>query len=160
VGNHPLPDQQLGLNERVNNLCRKIRTWMDAQVLFIPHVALRHAEEGRARMKISATQAQPGIQVQHMALWLPSSIKGRVPCDREPYEYEFRLREAQAHEALDALRKQLLLRTRLYKWMDRFARGVKNNTRLGTKTEWRIGSGGSPTAIVQRDGRRRGWGGS
>ncbi|KAK6988860.1 hypothetical protein R3P38DRAFT_2804109 [Favolaschia claudopus] len=133
IGNHPTEDQQATLTERTNKLRRKILTWMDAQILFMPHVALLRAEEDRARMRISASQGQPGIRVQHMALWLPSSIKGRAECDPELYLYEFRLREAQACEALDLLRKSLLVRTHLYKYKDRFARGVKSNTRLTTK---------------------------
>ncbi|KAJ7037179.1 hypothetical protein C8F04DRAFT_1257407 [Mycena alexandri] len=108
---------------------------MDAQVLIIPHVAVLQAEEDRARKRISAMQVQPGVQVQHMALWLPSSINGRVPCDTELYDYEFRLREVQAHEALDDVRHQLLLRTHLYKYKDRFARGVKANSRSQMKIE-------------------------
>ncbi|KAJ7030787.1 hypothetical protein C8F04DRAFT_1186443 [Mycena alexandri] len=114
---------------------RLLLTWMDAQVLIIPHVAVLQAEEDRARKRISAMQVQPGVQVQHMALWLPSSINGRVPCDTELYDYEFRLREVQAHEALDDVRHQLLLRTHLYKYKDRFARGVKANSRSQMKIE-------------------------
>ncbi|KAJ7821404.1 hypothetical protein B0H13DRAFT_1660306, partial [Mycena leptocephala] len=132
LGNHPSAEQQTNMTERANKLRRKLLTWMDSQVLFMPQVALLRAEEDRARMKISATQSQPGIQVQHMALWLPSAIKG-VECDVELYEYEFRLREAQAHEALDDVRHQLLLRTHHYKFKDRFSRGVRANTRLQTK---------------------------
>jgi hypothetical protein len=132
LGNHPSAEQQTNMTERANKLRRKLLTWMDSQVLFMPQVALLRAEEDWARMKISATQSQPGIQVQHMALWLPSAIKG-VECDVELYEYEFRLREAQAHEALDDVRHQLLLRTHHYKFKDRFSRGVRANTRLQTK---------------------------
>ncbi|KAJ7149782.1 hypothetical protein C8R43DRAFT_887865 [Mycena crocata] len=121
------------MTERTNKLRRKVLTWMDSQVTIVPHVALLRAEEDRARRRISATQAQPGIQVQHMVLWLPSEIKGRVECDDELYKYEFRLREAQAHEALDDVRNQLLLRTHLYKYKDMYARGVKANTRCQTK---------------------------
>ncbi|KAK7049165.1 CxC2 domain-containing protein [Favolaschia claudopus] len=135
VGNHPTQDQQANMTERTNKLRRKILTWMDSQVLFMPHVALLRAEEDRARMKISATQTQPGIQVQHMSLWLPSALKGSTQCEDDLYEYEFRLREAQAHEALDALRNNLLVRTHLYKYKDRWVRGVKSNTRIGTKIE-------------------------
>jgi hypothetical protein len=68
-----------------------------------------------------------------MALWLPLDIKEHVKCDIELYEYEFRLREVQAHEALDDLRHELLICTHLYKYKDRFARGVKANTRCQTK---------------------------
>ncbi|KAJ7497825.1 hypothetical protein B0H11DRAFT_2276322 [Mycena galericulata] len=101
VGNHPTSDQQTNMIERSNKLRRKLLTWMDAQVTFVPHVALLRAEEDRARTRISATQAQPGILVQHMTLWMPSTIKGRVECDDELYQYEFRLRKAQANEALE-----------------------------------------------------------
>ncbi|KAJ7033004.1 hypothetical protein C8F04DRAFT_958270 [Mycena alexandri] len=135
IGNHPTAEQQTNLTERGNKLRRKLLTWMDAQALFIPHVAVLRAEEDRERKRISATQVQPGVQVQHMTLWLPSSIADRVACDEELYEYEFRLREAQAHEALDDIRNQLLLRTHLYKYKDRFSRGVKANSRSQTKIE-------------------------
>ncbi|KAJ6457468.1 hypothetical protein DFH09DRAFT_1063427 [Mycena vulgaris] len=135
VGNHPSSEQQTNMTERTNKLRRKLLTWMDTQVGFIPHVALLRAEEDRARTRISATQSQPGVKVQHLALWLPSDIKGRVECDDELYEYEFRLREAQGHEALEDLRHQLLMRTHLYKNKDMYARGVKANTRAQTKIE-------------------------
>lgn len=121
------------MTERTNKLRRKLLTWMDAQVIFIPHVALLRAEEDRARSKIKAMQAQPGVKVQHLSLWLPSDIKGIVDCDIELYEYEYRLREAQGLEALEDLRQQLLLRTHLYKYKDMYARGVKANTRCQTK---------------------------
>ncbi|KAJ7447499.1 hypothetical protein B0H11DRAFT_2162118 [Mycena galericulata] len=128
-------EQRTNMTERSNKLRRKLLTWMDAQVTFIPHVALLRAEEDRARQRIAATQAQPGIQVQHMTLWMPSSIKNRVECDLELYEYEFRLRVAQGNEALEDVRHQLLIRTHLYKYKDRFARGVKANTRCQTKID-------------------------
>ncbi|KAJ7715472.1 hypothetical protein B0H16DRAFT_1741913 [Mycena metata] len=135
IGNHPSADQKTNVTERGNKLRRKISTWMDAQVLFVPHVAVLRAEEDRARRRIAATQAQPGVQVQHMALWLPSSIRGRVECAVDLYEHEFRLQEAQAHESLDDVRHQLLLRTHLYKHKDAYVRGVKANTRAQTKIE-------------------------
>jgi hypothetical protein len=106
---------------------------MDAEVAFIPHVALLRAEEDRGRRKISATQAQLGIQVHAMVLWLPSDIQGHVECDTQLYQYKFRLRVAQAHEALEELRHDLLLHTHYYKYKDRFARGVRANTRCETK---------------------------
>ncbi|KAJ7024596.1 hypothetical protein C8F04DRAFT_1270138 [Mycena alexandri] len=121
IGNHPSMDQKTNFTERGNKLRCKLLTWMDAQVL--------------ARKRIAATQPQPGIQVQHMSLWLPSSICGRVDCDRALYEYEFRLREVQAHGSLDDVRHQLLLRTHLYKHKDAYVRGVKANTRAQTKIE-------------------------
>ncbi|KAJ7738197.1 hypothetical protein B0H16DRAFT_1730090 [Mycena metata] len=88
------------------------------------------AEEDRARKRIAVTQPQPGVQVQHMSLWLPSSIRARVECDVELYEYEYRLHHVQAHESLDEVRHQLLLRTHLYKHKDAYVRGVKANTRV------------------------------
>ncbi|KAJ7488629.1 hypothetical protein B0H11DRAFT_1720431 [Mycena galericulata] len=134
VGKHPTSEQRTNMTERSNKLRRKLLTWMDAQVTFIPHVALLCAEEDRARLRIAATQAQPGIQVQHMTLWMPSNIKNRVECDLELYEYEFRLRVAQGNEALEDVCHQLLIRTQ-YKYKDRFARGVKANTWCQTKID-------------------------
>ncbi|KAJ6575925.1 hypothetical protein B0H10DRAFT_2345941 [Mycena sp. CBHHK59/15] len=133
VGNHPSTEQLTTMTERTNKLRRKLLSWMDIQLGFMPHVALLRAEEDRARRRIAATQPQPGIQVQHMALWLPSAIQGREECDVALYEYEYRLREGQAYEALEDVRQQLLLRTHQYKQKDRYARGVKANTRAQTK---------------------------
>ncbi|KAJ6613762.1 hypothetical protein B0H10DRAFT_2222001 [Mycena sp. CBHHK59/15] len=118
VGNHPSTEQLTTMTERTNKLRRKLLSWMDIQLGFMPHVALLRAEEDRARRRIAATQPQPGIQVQHMALWLPSAIQGREECDVALYEYEYRLHEGQAYEALEDVRQQLLLRTHQYKQKD------------------------------------------
>ncbi|KAJ6613766.1 hypothetical protein B0H10DRAFT_2165228 [Mycena sp. CBHHK59/15] len=107
VGNHPSTEQLTTMTERTNKLRRKLLSWMDIQLGFMPHVALLRAEEDRARRRIAATQPQPGIQVQHMALWLPSAIQGREECDVALYEYEYRLHEGQAYEALEDWEKTL-----------------------------------------------------
>ncbi|KAJ7745296.1 hypothetical protein B0H16DRAFT_1726862 [Mycena metata] len=130
IGNHPSADQKTNVTERGNKLRRKISTWMDAQVLFVPHVAVLRVEEDRARKRIAATQAQPGVQVQRGCL---RAYRGRVECAVDLYEHEFRLREAQAHESLDDVRHQLLLRTHLHKHKDAYVRGVKANTQVQTK---------------------------
>ncbi|KAJ6602940.1 hypothetical protein B0H10DRAFT_1958012 [Mycena sp. CBHHK59/15] len=133
IGNHLSTEQLTTMTVRTNKLRHKLLSWMDIQLEFMPHVVLLRAEEDRAWRRIAATQPQPGIQVQHMVLWLPSAIQGREECDVVLYEYEYHLREGQAYEVLEGVRQQLLLRTHQYKQKDQYARGVKANTHAQTK---------------------------
>ena len=51
-------------------------------------------------------------------LRLPSSLHLRSACLPILQQHEFRLREAQAYEALDELRDHLRLRSHMYKYKD------------------------------------------
>lgn len=66
-------------------------------------------------------------------LWLPSQfarLKTNVHLiDRRLLELEWKLRTAQAYEALDQLRHHLQIRTHVFKFKDRFVRGQGANTR-------------------------------
>lgn len=64
-----------------------------------------------------------------LPLWLPSQIGTRAPFDKRLGEIEYRLRAAQAQEALGNLRRTLQLRATLYDCKDRWARGQGANTR-------------------------------
>ncbi|KAJ7281287.1 hypothetical protein C8J57DRAFT_1057258 [Mycena rebaudengoi] len=128
--------------ERTSKLRRKILAWMDIQAQFFPIVMRIRELEDRARTRAATTQVVPGILVHEMALWMPSGLAncpgardddGR--CKQSVLEFEYRLRMGQAHEALDDIRSQLLVRTHLYKWQDLQIRGVRGNTRSQGKID-------------------------
>jgi len=67
--------------------------------------------------------------VEDIPLFLPSQINGRALCPRPFNMIKFRLREGQAHDALNDLRQGLRLRAYMLKFKDRFLRGQGANTR-------------------------------
>jgi hypothetical protein len=62
-------------------------------------------------------------------LWLPSQIGNQIPFDKSFAEIEYKLRNAQAHEVLGVLRRNLQIRATLYDAKDRWVRGQGANTR-------------------------------
>lgn len=131
MGLHPTDDQRRSIVERTSKVRRKIETWMECQERFIPHVTWLRKREDEARALSARTQPIPGVKVQEMALWMPSALmrlaRGRrgEHCTKEVQEYEYRLRVGQANEALHDIRRQLLVRTHLYKYKDKQKRGVR-----------------------------------
>lgn len=95
----------------------------------MPKTAALHARQDRDR---EAVNDSPEIAVYDLPLHLPSSLPARIPCAQKLHLYEFRLREAQAHEALEELRQHLRLRTHMYKYKDRHVVGQRANTRSQT----------------------------
>jgi hypothetical protein len=69
------------------------------------------------------------IKPFEVKLWLPSQIGKEVSFDLSLAETEYKLRNAQAHEALGILRRNLQLRATLYDVKDRWLRGQGANTR-------------------------------
>ena len=61
--------------------------------------------------------------------YFPSSLPTRTPCTTKLQAYEFRLREGQAHEALEDICQHLRLRTHLHKHKDKNVVGQRANTR-------------------------------
>jgi hypothetical protein len=84
-------------------------------------------------MRHAASDDSPAVKPQDIDLFLPSAVvqKG-APCSVRLQECEFRLRFAQAHDALSELRNNLRFRFHLFRHKDRFARGVAANTRART----------------------------
>ncbi|KAJ7616548.1 hypothetical protein FB45DRAFT_1034871 [Roridomyces roridus] len=112
------------------------------QEAFVPRVTwLRHKDDD-ARAQAARSQPVPGVRVQELKLWMPSEMMG-VPgalrrkeaqwCPQELQQMEYRLRVAQANEALHNIRWGLLVRTHLYKYKDKNVRGVRQNTRSKDK---------------------------
>ena len=112
------------MQERKNALRRKIRAWTVIQHLYIPGVAVL-----RARGDREASEETVEIAPYDIPLYLPSSLPATVACANKLRMYEFKLREAQAHEALEDLRQHLRLRTHMYKYKDKNVFGQRANTR-------------------------------
>jgi hypothetical protein len=124
LGLHATSKQRATLLERSNALRRKINSWREVQSLYIPGASVL-----RDRAEREVPPDAPEERVEDMALLLPSTINRQIPIDSALEEYEYRLRFAQAEDALIELRHHLRLRSHLYVKKDRFARGVAANTR-------------------------------
>ena len=127
VGLHPTSKQLAELSERSNRLRRKIASWIEIQELHMP--------EARFRRKQLEKAAPDGIaprKTQDIPLVLPSSLGKVQLIGNELREYEWRLREGQAYDALHDMRQHLRLRAHCYKHKDRFSRGVRENLRSQT----------------------------
>jgi hypothetical protein len=68
-----------------------------------------------------------------LELLLPSAIGNRIPWDKRLGEYEWLLRDAQAHDSLHKLRDSLRLKDYLLKSKKKLSRGVRQNTRSQTQ---------------------------
>jgi hypothetical protein len=109
---------------RSNALRRKIKGWCNIQQLYMPVVAAI-----RAREDAVSPEGANEVATQAIPLHLPSSLPVRSPCDSQLQEYEWRLRYAQANDALDALRHNLRLRAHVVNYKYQFARGQIANLR-------------------------------
>ncbi|KAJ6532232.1 hypothetical protein DFH09DRAFT_1092897 [Mycena vulgaris] len=142
TGLHPTEKQRTAMVERTSKLRRKIFAWTDIQRLFFPIVETLRKKEDEGRARTAGSQPVPGVKVYEITLWLPSGLKRRAGgastedgCTVEILTCEYRLRVGQANEALHDIRRHLLVRTHLYALKDRYARGVKSNTRSKTKID-------------------------
>ncbi|KAJ7251255.1 hypothetical protein C8J57DRAFT_1078120 [Mycena rebaudengoi] len=132
---HSTDAQKTTMQERTNKLRRKIVGFGDLQLSFCPEVARLRAAEDQARARAAVLQPTAGVEVYEMELWLPSKMSRTpgVERNRSLAAYEFDLRKGQAHEALEDLRKNLLVRTHMYKSKDKYVRGVAANSRSNDK---------------------------
>ncbi|KAJ7817065.1 hypothetical protein B0H13DRAFT_426053 [Mycena leptocephala] len=138
TGLHPTDEQRRAMIERTSKLRRKIFSWIDVQTKFFPGLANVRELEDAARVRAAQSQTVPGIKVSDIALWLPSTIAAAPPrsdvvCKEDVLDHEYRMRVGQAHEALDEVRRLLLVRTHQYKLKDVHSRGVRENTRSNEK---------------------------
>ncbi|KAM6490384.1 hypothetical protein JOM56_014148, partial [Amanita muscaria] len=122
LGQHATDKQRADILERGNRLRRKFDAWCDIQHLYMPGVASLRAKEDHEGGGNS-------FDTSALELYLPSEIIGKASCEMNLFEYEWRLRFAQAHDALNTIRRLLILRSRLHRSKERFARGQFHNTR-------------------------------
>ncbi|KAK7017285.1 hypothetical protein R3P38DRAFT_3320598 [Favolaschia claudopus] len=138
TGQHPTDGQRRAMTERTSKLRRKIVAWIEVQTKFWPALGNVRDREDSERARQSTSDHVPGVKVPSIALWLPSAIRASsqlrdVFIQTPVLEMEYRLRVAQASESLHEVRRQLLVRTHLYKLKDKHKRGVRANTRSADK---------------------------
>ena len=120
IWQHSQDRQYTRLQLRSNALLRRITNWSKYSLLYLPGVAI---------LRNASSNPEIEVKPQDIPLWLPSQIKGRIQFDLRLARIEWKLRDAQAHEALDAVRHNLQKRSHLYNFKDRFIRGQSANTR-------------------------------
>ncbi|KAF7377333.1 CxC2 domain-containing protein [Mycena sanguinolenta] len=122
--------QKTTLLECGNKLRRKIANWVRMQTEFQPDIARLRERDNLARAESARTQPTVGVSVEALELWLPSK-QARTPgvvVKQSHARYEFDMREARAYEALEEIRRLLLVRTHHYKFKDRNVSGVSGHT--------------------------------
>ncbi|TFK59339.1 hypothetical protein BDN72DRAFT_873055 [Pluteus cervinus] len=120
-GPHATDDQKAKLLSKGNNLHRRIEQWIEVQERYIPSTESLRQDGTNPANSIRELWETP--------LFLPSAIPSSVPCDPRLQDVEWRLRSAQAHSALDELRRCLRMRSYLFIDKDQFSRGQHQNTR-------------------------------
>lgn len=102
----------------------------------MPEAAILREKDARAAERVSnSSDGIADINPEDMVLWLPSGIGRKATCSENLQRFEFRLREAQANDALHELRGHLRYTTYLWRFKDRFHRGVGANTRSRTNIQ-------------------------
>ncbi len=114
---HPTDLQRAKLRERQNALQRRIDGWRTIQQLFMPTVTtlIEHPDDSPLP--------------QDLALFLPSRACTQVVVPRVLLEQEWRLRQAQAYDALTDLRGHLEVRAYIYRYKDQQVRGQREGLR-------------------------------
>ncbi|TFK70509.1 hypothetical protein BDN72DRAFT_766352, partial [Pluteus cervinus] len=117
LGANPTYEQEARFQGHMNSFQLKVEGWIQAQGDYMPTTRpLRRALPNE-------------IAIQDLPLYLPSSIINGAACDQRLREIEWRLRYAQAGDALNEVRNHLRSRSYLYKLKDSSDRGQKANTR-------------------------------
>ncbi|KAG6849215.1 hypothetical protein H0H93_010409 [Arthromyces matolae] len=130
IWTHSQDRQRTKLQLQCNSLQRKISAWVKVNQIYIPNTAtLVRAEE------LSALAQRTPLTPYTQTLWLPSNIGVKATFDLHLAEVEWKLRVAQACEALDIIRSNLQVRSHLFHYKDRFVRGQHANTRARATIE-------------------------
>lgn len=83
----------------------------------------------RLRSDRDASDSNSEIPIYDIPLYLPSSLDAKTKCSPKLQQYEFKLREAQAYEALDELRQHLRLQSHMWKYKEKQVVGQRASTR-------------------------------
>ena len=121
LGTHATDRQRADVLERLSTLRWKLDAWFKIQETYMPGVEnLRDAQLTLVREPTA----------YDLPILLPSTIgQAAVRLDPRLEDIEWRLREAQAHDALNDLRRHLRLSSHIFQYKDRFVRGQRENTR-------------------------------
>ncbi|KAJ3497848.1 hypothetical protein NMY22_g19659 [Coprinellus aureogranulatus] len=104
-----------------NTIVRKVDTWYRHLQLYIPSSIVLREEY--------ASTAKKMVKPYDLPLWLPSQIGRRAPVPEYLTRLEYRLRTAQALDALTTIRRNLQRRVTVWDLKDRWLRGQGANTR-------------------------------
>jgi hypothetical protein len=119
---HATDNREGKLLQQCNILQRRVDSWVKMQELYMPTLA-------GLRLKERSASGETVVAPDSFKLWLPSQIGRTAPCDSHLQRLEWRLRYAQAHDALRSLRSGLRAQTAILKYKDRNLRGQGANTR-------------------------------
>jgi hypothetical protein len=123
-------DRASQIQELRNSFLKKLRTFEQLQLVFMPGVAaLKEAAEEERDPELPAPKAED------IKLWLPSELDGenrRRVCRRGVAEAEARMRQAQATDSLNNLRSRLHAQTHLITWRNSNSVGQRATTRSAT----------------------------
>ncbi|KAJ7572817.1 hypothetical protein C8J56DRAFT_756599, partial [Mycena floridula] len=126
LGPHSTDLQRAKVIEANTRLRRKIEAWYDIQNVYMPAVAL-------VRQREDSNADSGGTEAYEMSLFMPSECRANgIAVDHKLLSVEWDLRFAQAHESLGEIRRQLLVRTQLWRYKDRNITGQKSSTRSQT----------------------------
>ncbi|TFY51020.1 hypothetical protein EVJ58_g10780 [Rhodofomes roseus] len=123
LGEHSTDKQRATVTERLNVMRRRLEAWFNVQQAYIAGAqSLREA-------RLHAAARGKDVAAYDIPLLLPSDVVHALSVDPALQDCEWRLRYAQAHDALNDLRRHLRLSSHLYHFKDRFVRGQRENTR-------------------------------
>ena len=131
LSQHASPLQHARLEERQNVLHRKIISWQEIQARYIPSIFTIRRPSSLDQIDQLELETSDTIifrDMTYLTLDLPSSLGKSIPWDKRLGEYEWKLREAQARDALQGLRQNLHLHDFLIKKKKDWAKGVCENT--------------------------------
>ena len=103
-----------------NTIVKKVDAWYRVLQLYIPSTVLLREKHAESSSKVKAYD---------LPLWLPSEIGRQAPVPRSLVEIEFKLRQAQAQDALSTIRRNLQRRVTVWDLKDRWLRGQSANTK-------------------------------
>ncbi|KAJ3529805.1 hypothetical protein NMY22_g8845 [Coprinellus aureogranulatus] len=103
-----------------NTITRKVEAWYRVLQLQIPSSIL---------LRENHATSSKSVKAYELPLWLPSEIGSKAPFPEKLGRIEFRLREAQAQDALTTIRRNLQRRVTVWDLKDRWLRGQGSNTK-------------------------------
>ncbi|KAF9456838.1 hypothetical protein BDZ94DRAFT_1176782, partial [Collybia nuda] len=120
LGSHSTDLQITKVIERANRLKRQIDAWSAVQLLYMPAISSLRVVDNETDTLTGAVNEK---------LHLPSQVLDKISVPMDIMELEWRLRFAQAHDALHDIRRLLLVRSQMLSAKDRFSRGQGQVTR-------------------------------
>ncbi|KAG1883671.1 hypothetical protein F4604DRAFT_1878922 [Suillus subluteus] len=87
LGAHTTDNQLAKVQQHTNTLRRKINTWQDVQLLYMPFVSCLHASEESTH---SSSELTP---VEAIWLWLPSTVSSIAQCSTQLRRFEWMFKD-------------------------------------------------------------------